>query len=144
MFEIKITVEAIGIAQALNNLASAIAEGKANTVPAQATHIPTATAQAPIAPPVTATATAPTVPLQTAPPPQQFAIPIANPNIPLAAAPTFTREQIMTAGATLVDAGRVQELMSLLNSFGVQAVTDLKPEQLGAFATAMREMGAKI
>lgn len=39
---------------------------------------------------------------------------------------------------------KVNELINLLHSFGVQAVMDLKPEQLGAFATAMRELGAKI
>lgn len=50
----------------------------------------------------------------------------------------------MQAGATLMDAGKVNELMNLLHSFGVQAVMDLKSEQLGAFATAMRELGAKI
>lgn len=64
--------------------------------------------------------------------------------VPLAPAPQYTVDQIMQAGATLMDAGKVNELMNLLHSFGVQAVTDLKPEQLGAFATAMRELGAKI
>ena len=38
----------------------------------------------------------------------------------------------------------MNDLMNLLHSFGVQAVMDLKPEQLGAFATALRDMGAKI
>ena len=50
----------------------------------------------------------------------------------------------MAAGASLMDAGKVNELMNLLHSFGVQAVMDLKPEQLGAFATGLRELGAKI
>ncbi len=66
------------------------------------------------------------------------------PAVPLAPAPQYTVDQIMAAGATLMDAGKVNELLNLLHSFGVQAVTDLKPEQLGAFATAMRELGAKI
>ena len=65
-------------------------------------------------------------------------------SVPLAPAPQYTVDQIMQAGATLMDAGKVNELMNLLHSFGVQAVMDLKPEQLGAFATAMRELGAKI
>ena len=64
--------------------------------------------------------------------------------VPLAPAPQYTVDQIMQAGATLMDAGKVNELMNLLHSFGVQAVMDLKPAQLGAFATAMRELGAKI
>lgn len=41
-------------------------------------------------------------------------------------------------------AGKVNELRNLLMSFGANAVMDLKPEQLGAFATGLRELGAKI
>lgn len=72
------------------------------------------------------------------------AAPAQATGVPLAPAPQYTVDQIMQAGATLMDAGKVNELMNLLHSFGVQAVMDLKPEQLGAFATAMRELGAKI
>lgn len=83
-----------------------------------------------------------------APGPVAPAAPTAAPaqatGVPLAPAPQYTVDQIMQAGATLMDAGKVNELMNLLHSFGVQAVMDLKPEQLGAFATAMRELGAKI
>jgi len=50
----------------------------------------------------------------------------------------------MTAGAALIDTGKINELMGLLNNFGVQAVTHLKPEQLGAFATELRKLGAQI
>lgn len=62
----------------------------------------------------------------------------------MATAPKYTVEQIMAAGATLMDAGKANDLINLLHSFGVQAVMELKPEQLGAFATAMRDLGAKI
>lgn len=66
------------------------------------------------------------------------------PAVPVASAPEYTVEQIMAAGSTLMDAGKINDLMNLLHTFGVQAVMDLKPEQLGAFATAMRELGAEI
>jgi hypothetical protein len=153
MLEIKVIVEAAEIVQALNNLAAAMGGAKANFSPTAAP-ISNSYAAAPTIPQQSsavysapAAATAPTVPVQGATTPQYAPTagnPLPAPGIPLAPAPTFTREQIMSAGATLVDAGRVQELMNLLNSFGVQAVTDLKPEQMGAFATALREMGAKI
>ena len=55
-----------------------------------------------------------------------------------------TKEQIMQAGASLMDDGKTAELMNLLRSFGVQAVTQLKPEQLDGFAAALRDLGAKI
>jgi len=44
----------------------------------------------------------------------------------------------------LIDAGKINELMGLLNAFGVQAVTQLKQDQLGAFATELRKLGAQI
>lgn len=64
--------------------------------------------------------------------------------IPLASAPQYTIEEIMKAGATLMDAGKIQELRSLIKAFNVDAVTSLAPEQLGAFATELRKLGAQI
>lgn len=131
MLEVKITIEAPGLENALNNLSIAIGSG-AKTAAVQQTTIPNQVA-----------APAPTA--------MPGAAPVANapvstpaPSVPLAQPPKYTVDQIMAAGATLMDAGKVNELMNLLHSFGVQAVMDLKPEQLGAFATAMRELGAKI
>lgn len=102
-----------------------------------------ALAPAPIAQPTPVVQVAPA---PTAPPPVVTApAPVAPPTaVPVAAAPTYTREQIMTAGAALIDAGKMNELMTLLNTFGVQAVTQLKPEQLGTFATELRKLGAQI
>lgn len=40
------------------------------------------------------------------------------PNVPLAQPPQYTIDQIMAAGATLMDAGKVNELRNLLMSFG--------------------------
>ena len=50
----------------------------------------------------------------------------------------------MTAGAALIDAGKMNDLIGILNAFGVQAVTQLREEQLGAFATELRKLGAKL
>ena len=118
MLEVKVTVSMPELAGAINNLAAAISN-KPVTQPVSAPQ--------PIAQPVT---------------PQQQPAPV-NP-VPLAAAPQFTVDQIMNAGAALMDAGKIEDLMNLLRSFGVQAVMELKPEQLGAFATEMRKLGAAI
>lgn len=59
-------------------------------------------------------------------------------------AQTYTMDQLAVAATQLMDAGKQPELVSLLNSFGVQALTALPKEQYGAFATALRQMGAKI
>ena len=66
------------------------------------------------------------------------------PAVPVAGAPTYTLDQISRAGASLVDAGKMQQLLELLGRYGVQAVTQLKPEQYGAFATELRGLGAQI
>lgn len=151
MLEVKVNVvvTAPELASAINNLAVAISSKAAQHVsdstsapaPAPMPFVPTgSTTPAPVAPVQPApVVSAPVVP---ATPVQQSATPIAG--VPLASAPQFTVDQIMAAGATLMDAGKVEDLMNLLHSFGVQAVMELKPEQLGAFATEMRKLGAAI
>ena len=59
-------------------------------------------------------------------------------------APTYTLDQIAKAGANLVDAGKMEQLLALLTKYGVQAVTQLTPDQYGAFATELRALGAQI
>ena len=97
----------------------------------------------PVAAPVAMPAAAP-VQMQapaTAPAPGQA--PIMGAAIPVAA-PTYSMEQLAVAATQLVDAGRRNELVTLLNSFGVPALTALAKEQYGNFATQLRAMGAKI
>lgn len=188
MFEVRVTISAPELAQAINNLAAALVGVK----PQQAAPAPQ---QAPAPVPQAAPMQAPApMPQQTAPvQPQQMqgyaptnptlaapsaataptGAPVAplagqtsaypsNPpaaypsqppmppqsaqptGVPVTAPPQYTVDQIMKAGATLMDAGRVDDLMNLLHTFGVAAVTELKPEQTGAFATALRGLGAKI
>ena len=154
MFEINVTVNAPELAEALNTLAAALKgakpepaaskAGKADKpapVPPADYMPPADTAPAPAAP-------APAVTPAPAPAPASDQAPVtptpAPAPVPVAPAPTYSRDQIMTAGAALIDAGKTNELMGLLNSFGVQAVTQLKQDQLGAFATELRKLGAQI
>lgn len=141
MFEVRITIEAPELAGAINNLAAAIGGSKISLPPTQQPAAAQPVAEQPAAP-----APAPVQPApMPAPGPAAHAMPsYPAPNVPLAQPPKYTIDQIMAAGATLMDAGKVNDLMNLLHSFGVQAVMDLKPEQLGAFATGLRELGAKI
>lgn len=125
MLEITIHIEATELAEAINNLATSICSGPKG-VDITNTALPGATSTA----------------VKTASIPKENKT--ATTAVPVAAPPQYTTEQIMEAGATLMDAGKINELMALLQKFGVQAVMDLKPEQLGPFATAMRELGAKI
>lgn len=66
------------------------------------------------------------------------------PAVPVAEAPAYTLDQISRAGVFLVDAGKMQQLLELLGRYGVQAITQLQPEQYGAFATELRGLGAQI
>lgn len=145
MLEMRITIEAPELVGALNSLAAAM--GGAKLTPQQGT---VAAQQQPVTNPQTAApAPAPVTPAQPNPLPSPGPVAQATPNypapnVPLAQPPQYTIDQIMAAGATLMDAGKVNELRNLLMSFGANAVMDLKPEQLGAFATGLRELGAKI
>lgn len=60
------------------------------------------------------------------------------------AVPTYSMDQLAVAATQLVDAGHREQLLQLLASFGVQALTSLPTEQYGVFATKLRELGAKI
>lgn len=77
---------------------------------------------------------APTVPTQQAPvqAPVQTQI------------PTYTQQDLALAATQLMDSGKQADVLNLIASFGVQALTQLPQEQFGNFATALRTLGAKI
>lgn len=116
---------------------------------------PVAPAHAPAAPAAPVNPTPAPAPVNPVAAPVATA-PVAGPQVttpgnapttaPVAAAPTYTVEQIGKAGADLVsqDAAKMPGLLALLQKYGVQAITQLKPEQLGAFATELRGLGAKL
>ena len=58
---------------------------------------------------------------------------------------TFGAIRRLHASIGRISVERIQsELTKLLQTFGVQAVTQLTPEQLDKFAIALRDLGAKI
>lgn len=130
MLEIHVTVSCPDILAAAKLLTKGIVISDP-VLPETPTPTPTAVA-APIA--QAPAATTPVAPIPT------------TPAVPLAAAPTFTLQQICKAGADLVtqNPGMLPQVNALLAQYGVQAVTDLKPEHFGAVATALRGMGAQI
>lgn len=71
-------------------------------------------------------------------------VPVNVSTAPTATPPTYTIDVLSAAAAPLMAQGRQAELVNLLNSFGVQALTMLPPERFGDFATALRGLGAKI
>lgn len=84
---------------------------------------------------------APTAPApQTAPPVPTAPAPTGVPT----AAVTYTADDLARAAMALMDSGRQIELINLLAQFGAASITELKPNQFGAFATALRGLGAQI
>ena len=71
---------------------------------------------------------------------------VSNATSLTAPAPSVTLAQVSKAGADMLslNPAKMSELMALLQQFGVPAISELKPEQVGAFATALRGLGANI
>ena len=147
MMEMKIKIDVPELVAAVEKLAAAIDKTALNiTVPNEGTlnfNMPAGNAPtpAPVAAPASAPAPAPTPAAPPVTPMPTAAAPA--PAVPVTA-PTYTLDQIAKAGANLVDAGKMEQLLALLTKYGVQAVTQLTPDQYGAFATELRALGAQI
>ena len=89
---------------------------------------------APAAPPAPAAPAAPPAPVAPATP----AAPVPTTQV------SYKPDDLARAAMSLMDSGRQPDLIALLGQFGVVSIPDLRPEQYGAFATALRGMGAQI
>lgn len=137
MFEITIRIPEL--AEALNNLAAAIRE--AGSIPAPVERIAVCEEKT----------TSPTDP-EDAKPAEPAPTPIVPKpeNKPAAPAPqaserTYTFNDISKAGAALCGAGKMDQLISLLNGkYKVQAITELKPDVYGQLAADLIALGAEL
>ncbi|WAT79075.1 hypothetical protein [Bacillus safensis] len=149
---INVKIEAPGLVEALEKLAAALGGMKVTPLQGQQPQQPQQ--QAPQQP----QQQAPQQPQQQAP--QQNSVPTGVPlqnqqqpqpgqqapntsTVPTATV-SYTQDQLAVAASSLLDSGRSNELVSLLASFGVQALTQLPQEHYGSFATKLRELGAQI
>lgn len=110
--------------------ASASAPATAQAATPAPVHAPT-----PILDPIPAPAPTPAEPAKAEP---------AAPAQDTTAAKTYTREEIARAGSALVTLGKMQELLALLQRYGVASVAQLSPEQYGAFAADLISLGASL
>lgn len=127
MFEVKVTVEAPALTEAINNLAGAMAARHVDNV----VTMPTVVSDEPA--PVEETQPAPVENVQPAPDSE-----------PAAEAKSYTVEEISDAGAALVDQGKMAQLCDLLARYGVQAITQLDPGTYPAFVADLKALGAKL
>lgn len=58
--------------------------------------------------------------------------------------PHYTMDDLAGAAVPLMESGRQADLLNLLAQFGVESLPALPMEQYGAFATALRGLGAQI
>lgn len=159
MFEVKVTVEIPGLPEAIHALAGALSNN-----PISAKAVQEKNANEPIA------FVNPNAGQQAVVPPSGVIVgatpdPAANPTPPATTAPgavattvptgpaqtsshseakPLTMDDLGRAGATLIDAGKMSQLIALLGKYGVQAVTQLQPAQFAPFADELRALGAKF
>lgn len=111
----------------------------APVVPATAEPAPVApVAQpAPVAPPVVPTS----VSVPTIPGPQQVPV---TPAVPVAPVKEYTLEEIQVALQPLMDAGRTNEIVGLMQKYKVASLPELPKDQFPNLVVDLRNMGARI
>ena len=146
MYEIKVTVDVPGLPEAISALANVLSRVQQPTISANDTATnkfddkvqrkenPTQAQSV--------TEAAQTVPQFTQTPPAQPSqtAPIAAPS----EAKSYTVDDLSRAGATLIDQGKMPQLLDLLKRYGVQAVTQLDKSVYPAFVEEMKALGAKL
>lgn len=105
-----------------------------------------ATVQAPPVAPVTQpTTVAPVVPtsvsVPTTPEPQQAP---PTPAVPVAPVKEYTLEEIQVALQPLMDAGRTNEIVGLMQKYKVASLPELPKDQFPNLVVDLRNMGARI
>ena len=105
-----------------------------------------ATVQAPqVAPVAQPTAVAPVVPtsvsVPTTPEPQQVP---PTPAVPVAPVKEYTLEEIQVALQPLMDAGRTNEIVGLMQKYKVASLPELPKDQFPNLVVDLRNMGARI
>ena len=102
------------------------------TAPAPTTETP-ATVQAPS----TLAPAAPSTPDPATPEP-----PVAT--VPTAPAKDYSLDELLTATAPLMDAGKIADLQALMQKYGVASMMEIPKEKYGELATDLRALGAKL
>ncbi|MDD4600754.1 MAG: hypothetical protein PHQ46_06820 [Negativicutes bacterium] len=147
--DITVRIDAPELVSAINTLATALEVGNFKLTQANIV------SPAPVAQPAIAPAAPQAIIPQTVTPPAApapvvtVAQPVAQQPVQPAsavptAAPSYSMEQLAVAATQLVDAGRRADLVNLLHTFQVEALTGLPKVHYGDFANALRQMGAKL
>lgn len=90
----------------------------------------------PVAPVVPASVSVPTTPEPTQAPP--------TPAVPVAPVKEYTLEEIQVALQPLMDAGRTNEIVGLMQKYKVASLPELPKDQFPNLVVDLRNMGARI
>lgn len=117
----------------------------APVVPATAPVVPATVQAPPVAPVAQPTPVAPVVPtsvsVPTTPEPQQVP---PTPAVPVAPVKEYTLEEIQVALQPLMDAGRTNEIVGLMQKYKVASLPELPKDQFPNLVVDLRNMGARI
>lgn len=91
---------------------------------------------APVAPVVPTSVSVPTTPEPTQAPP--------TPAVPVAPVKEYTLEEIQVALQPLMDAGRTNEIVGLMQKYKVASLPELPKDQFPSLVVDLRNMGARI
>lgn len=110
----------------------------APVVPAtvQAPPVASVAQPAPVAPVVPTSVSVPTTPEPTQAPP--------TPAVPVAPVKEYTLEEIQVALQPLMDAGRTNEIVGLMQKYKVASLPELPKDQFPNLVVDLRNMGARI
>lgn len=137
--KIEVTLESMVDVTEFAQLLAPLVGGPVSQPPQQSAQQTPPSVQQAGAPPVQAPTTQqPTVPPVQIPAPQQPAQQVPT------TAPTYTLDDLGRAGVALQQTGKAAEVRALVSSFGVESLQQLPEAQYGAFATALRSLGAPI
>lgn len=135
-----------------NATPSASVNSAANVVPAHEPSPQVTPAEAPAAPALAvekATPAPATEPITLESTPNTPEIPKATPDAPVAAVPVapakeYSLDELLTATAPLMDAGKIADLQALMQKYGVASMMEIPKEKYGELATDLRALGAKL
>ena len=145
MFEIKVTIDAPELSDAINKLANAYIIGAKETAAVFARPALTVADNT-----VNSVAEPKTIEIPKIEMPAETESTEAEATPPAAITPEatdereYTLDEISRAGAALIDQGKMPQLIDLLKRYGVQAITQLKPEQYIPVAVELRGLGAEL
>nr|DAY19252.1 MAG TPA: hypothetical protein [Caudoviricetes sp.] len=115
------------------------------TEPPTAPVVPATVQAPPVAPVAQPTPVAPVVPtsvsVPTTPEPQQAP---PTPAVPVAPVKEYTLEEIQVALQPLMDAGRTNEIVGLMQKYKVASLPELPKDQFPNLVVDLRNMGARI